>query len=230
MAYLLSRSIQEQPGLPCLHSSTLLSTHLMQPPNVPHLRRGTCGCTRCRGMTRSCSPQTSNTAGKAKQVPTSVKPQESSPVLFMPGCIQSVQQAQEEAGALWAEPPGVRSGDDARPPTGKRRNDCSQRHGAGESGGGSPAAWGQRWGGNLNGQLQMESRSLSAGVGRAEPPSDGCAGTGPGKGGCPPDSEHGATRHLTAAGGDFGPPPPPCTRGLPLLQKISDCKQIHVDY
>ena len=125
-----------------------------------------------------------------------------------------VQQAQEEAGALWAEPPGVRSGDDARPPTGKRRNDCSQRHGAGESGGGSPAAWGQRWGGNLNGQLQMESRSLSAGVGRAEPPSDGCAGTGPGKGGCPPDSEHGATRHLTAAGGDFGPPPPPCTRAV----------------
>lgn len=102
LAYLLSRSIQEQPGLPCLHGSTLLSTHLMQPPNVPHLRRGTCGCTRCRGMTRSCSPQTSNTAGKAKQVPTSVKPQESSPVLFMPGCIQSesnkLRRKQEHCG------------------------------------------------------------------------------------------------------------------------------------
>lgn len=44
-----------------------------------------------------------------------------------------------------------------------------------------------------------------------------------------PDSGHGATRQLTAAR-DRGPPPPPCTRGLPLLPKISDCTQVHGDY
>lgn len=67
-----------------------------------------------------------------------------------------------------------------------RGETTSLRQGAAESGGGPPTAWGQRRGGNPDRQLQMESRSLSAGVGRAEPPEGGRAGTGPGGGGCPP--------------------------------------------
>lgn len=77
------------------------------------------------------------------------------------------------------EPSGVRRRDDARPPAVKETRL--------QPGPWSRGLWrGQRQGGSLDRQLQMESRSLSAGLGRAEPPSDGCAGTRLGEGGCPP--------------------------------------------